>query len=104
MIDTLDPKMIVTKVSAAAAAASGRCPRPLRSVLDRTLVDMACLASGGLDEVARSLRVDVPAVDAWRELGVPGEFRAQLHAMSVVGPRTLRLRRNTPEPRLPVAA
>lgn len=103
MIEVLDPTMFVTRMSEAAAAASGRCPRPLRTVVDRTLVDVACIASGGLDEVARNLRVDVPAVDAWRDLGVPGEFRAQLHAMSV-WPRTLRLRRSTPEPRLPVAA
>jgi hypothetical protein len=101
VIEPRDPIGVVTKVSEAAAMASGRCPRPLRSVVDRTLVDVACLASGGVNRVAEELWVDVPAVGAWRDAGVPDEFRAQLHAMAVWRP--LRPRR-PPVRRQPVAA
>ena len=87
MIDTLDPKLLVTRMSEAAAKASGRVPLPFRSMIDRTLVDVACVTSGGVRHVADSLRVDIPAVDAWRTAGVPAEFRARLHAMAVWPPR-----------------
>jgi hypothetical protein len=74
-------------VSEAAASASERLvPRPLRPVVDRTLVDLACAATGGVGEVARNLRVDVPAIDAWRSIGVPPEFRGRLTAMTVWSP------------------
>ena len=84
MFVTRAPHGLVTKMSEAAATASERLvPRPLRGVVDRTLVDVACAATGGIGEVARGLQVDVPAVDAWRAVGVPQEFRAQLHVMTV---------------------
>lgn len=103
MIDNLHPTHLVTKFSEAAAVASGRCPRPLRAVVDRTLVDFACLASGGPTQLADDLQVDVPAVEAWRTLGVPDEFRARLHATAVWPPRAP-LSRRTPANRLPIAA
>lgn len=87
MMDTLDPKLLVARMSEAVAAASGRVPPPFRSVVDRTLIDVACATSGGVGHVADSLRVDIPAVDAWRSVGVPHEFRARLHALAVWPPR-----------------
>ena len=100
MFVTRAPHGLVTKMSEAAATASERLvPRPLRGVVDRTLVDVACAANGGIGEVARGLHVDVPAVDAWRAVGVPPEFRARLHAMTVwPGPL-----RPTPRPLQPAA-
>ena len=86
MIDTLDPMNLVDKVSEAAAAASDRVPQPFRGVMDRTLVDVACATTGGIGQVARDLRVDVPAVDAWRTVGVPREFRARLTALTMRPP------------------
>lgn len=78
------PMDLVFKMSEVAASASERLvPRPLRGVMDRTLVDVACLASGGLVPVAADLRVDVPAVDAWRSHGVPTEHRARLTAIAM---------------------
>lgn len=81
-----DPLGIVSRMSEAAAAASDRVPPPFRSVVDRTLVDVACATTGGIRHVARDLQVDVPAVDAWRATGVPREFRARLTAMTVLPP------------------
>lgn len=78
---------LVCLVSRAAASASEKyVPRPVRNVLDRTLVDLACATSGGLDSVAGELYVDIPAVDAWRKVGVPTEFRARLTAMTMRPP------------------
>ena len=75
---------LVGMMSEVAAHASERLvPRPLRGVMDRTLVDVACVAGGGVHPVADSLRVDVPAVDAWRSVGVPAEFRARLTAIAM---------------------
>lgn len=79
-----DPMDLFGMMSEVAASASERfVPRPLRPVLDRTLVDVACLSGGGVAPVAEHLRVDVPAVDAWRHLGVPSEFRARLTAIAM---------------------
>lgn len=70
---------LLTRVSELAANASERLvPRPFRPMLDRTLVDVACASGGGLVPVAGRLRVDAPALDAWRSMGVPPEFRARL--------------------------
>jgi hypothetical protein len=79
-----DPMNLVAMMSEVAATASERLvPRPLRGMVDRTLVDVACVAGGGVAPVAHHLRVDVPAVDAWRQIGVPTEFRARLHAIAM---------------------
>lgn len=84
MIGKHDPMDLVTRMSEAAATASERfVPRSVRAVMDRTIVDMACVATGGIHAVARDLNVDVPAVNAWRSLGVPSEFRARVTAMTV---------------------
>lgn len=64
-------------------------PRPVRGVIDRTLVDAACTVHGGVVAVAHDLRVDVPAVDAWRRIGVPAPFRARLATMAMT-PRSRR--------------
>ena len=56
---------------------------PFRNVVDRTLVEVACVKGGGLAPVAEHLRVDIPAVDAWRSLGVPSEFRGRLTAIAM---------------------
>lgn len=75
---------LVGKMSEVAASASELLvPGPLRGVVDRTLVDVACVAGGGVGPVARHLHVDVPAVDAWRSVGVPAEFRARLTAIAM---------------------
>lgn len=58
-------------------------PRPVRGVVDRTLVDVACATRRGIVAVAGELQVDVPAVDAWRRAGVPAPFRARLAAMAL---------------------
>lgn len=87
MINRTAPLGLVTLMSEVAASASERLvPRQLRPIMDRTLVDMACAASGGATGVAGELGVDVPAVDAWRSLGVPAEFRARLTTMTVWQP------------------
>lgn len=79
-----DPMDLIGMMSEVAATASDRLvPRPLRGVVDRTLVDVACVAGGGVAPVADHLRVDVPAVDAWRQIGVPQEFRARLTAIAM---------------------
>lgn len=79
-----DPMNLVGMMSEVAASASELLvPRPLRGVVDRTLVDVACVAGGGVAPVAEHLRVDVPAVDAWRQVGVPVEFRARLTAIAL---------------------
>lgn len=79
---------IVTRMSQAAASASERLvPQPFRGVVDRTLIDVVCVANGGVAPVAEDLRVDVPALDAWRSLGVPTEFRGRLTAMAIWPPR-----------------
>ena len=78
---------LVTKMTHLAASASEHLvPRPVRNVLDRTLVDVACVTHGGVVPVARQLQVDVPAVDAWRSLGVPNQFRGRLTAMAMWPP------------------
>lgn len=78
---------LVTRMSAVAATASERLvPQPLRGMVDRTLVEVVCVTNGGVVPVAEQLRVDVPAVDAWRTLGVPTEFRGKLTAMAMLPP------------------
>ena len=78
---------LVTKVSDIAANASERLvPKPFRDMVDRTLVDVACVTHGGLVPVAHELRVDVPALDAWRSMGIPVEFRGRLTAMAMLPP------------------
>ena len=91
MVDKANPMCLIERmtetVTGAAATASDRLvPGPLKGVVDRTLVDVACATSGGVGGVARSLMVDVPAVDAWRSTGVPPEFRGRLTAMTVWPP------------------
>lgn len=84
MYGPIDPMNLVGMMSEVAASASERLvPRPFRGMVDRTLVDVACAAGGGLAPVAQHLRVDVPAVDAWRQVGVPQEFRARLTAIAM---------------------
>ncbi len=82
---TMHPKHhidLVQRMSGAAVSASETLvPRPIRSVVDRTLIEAACASRGGLAPVAERLRVDVPAVDAWRSIGVPAIFRHRLAAM-----------------------
>ena len=91
MVDRTSPMCLIERVTetvtGAAASASDRLvPGPLKTVVDRTLVDVACATSGGVGGVARNLMVDVPAVDAWRSTGVPPEFRGRLTAMTVWPP------------------
>lgn len=84
MYGPIDPTKMVGMMSEVAASASERLvPRPFRGMVDRTLVDVACVAGGGMAPVAEHLRVDVPAVDAWRQVGVPQEFRARLTAIAM---------------------
>lgn len=79
-----EPMDLVVKMSEVAASASELLvPRQLRGVVDRTLVDVAVVAGGGAGQVAENLRVDVPAIDAWRTVGVPSEFRARLTAIAM---------------------
>lgn len=59
-------------------------PKPIRVAVDRTLVDTACVTRGGVGAVADRLQVDVPAVDAWRSLGVPTEFRLRVAALAII--------------------
>ena len=78
---------LVTRMSDLAASASGwLVPKTVRDVVDRTLVDVACVTHGGLPPLAAQLGVDVPALDAWRSLGVPNEFRGRLTAMAMWPP------------------
>lgn len=78
------PLHLVRRVSDLAATELERLvPSPVRSVVDRTLIDAACASRGGVTEVAQRLRVDAPAVDAWRFLGVPAPFRPRLAAIIV---------------------
>ncbi|MCO8126418.1 hypothetical protein NHL50_04295 [Acidimicrobiia bacterium EGI L10123] len=79
------PFDLVHRVSGAAASASDALlPRPIRVVVDRTLIDAACVNRGGVVPVARRLGVDVPAVDSWRSQGIPPEFRSRLGTLAVV--------------------
>lgn len=78
---------LVNRVTDLAFTASGALvPQPFRGVLDRTLVDVACASSGGVVPVATALQVDPPAVDAWRSVGVPHEFRGRLTRMAMLLP------------------
>lgn len=82
------PMALVHRMSGAASSVSDAVvPRPIRAVLDRTLVDAACTSRGGVVAVAHRLGVDPPAVDAWRRFGVPPELRARLAALAVVPDR-----------------
>lgn len=79
-----DPMNLVGMMSEVAANASERfVPRPFRPMVDRTLIDVACVSGGGVIPVAAHLSVDIPAVDAWRQSGVPAEFRARLAAIAM---------------------
>lgn len=79
------PIELVHRMSGAASSVSDAVvPRPIRTVVDRALVDAACANRGGVVGVARRLDVDPPAVDAWRSLGVPAELRSRLAALAVV--------------------
>lgn len=79
------PFELVHRVSGAASSASDALvPRPIRSIVDRTLVDAACASRGGVVPVAHRLGVDAPAVAAWRSLGIPPEFRSRLATLAVV--------------------
>ncbi|MDE0801944.1 MAG: hypothetical protein OSA99_01350 [Acidimicrobiales bacterium] len=78
------PRDLVGRMSEVAASASELLLHgPIRGVVDRTLVEVACVKGGGLAPVAENLRVDVPAVDAWRSVGVPPEFRGRLTAIAM---------------------
>lgn len=78
------PMDLVERMSEVAASASEMFLHgPIRGVVDRTLVEVACVAGGGVAPVAEHLRVDIPAVDAWRSVGVPAEFRARLTAIAL---------------------
>lgn len=79
--------LIARMCEVAASASELFVPRQLRGVVDRTLVDVACVSGGGAHSVADDLNVDVPAVDAWRSVGVPAEFRARLTAIAIRPPR-----------------
>lgn len=86
-MDTRNPLALVLRVSGMASAASeALVPRPIRVAVDRTLVDAACATHGGPVTVADRLGVDVPAVDAWRSIGVPAEFRPRLAAVIALPP------------------
>ena len=78
---TVDLMARMTEV--AASASEHFVPKPVRDVMDRTLVEVACVTRGGLGTVARELMVDIPAVDAWKSFGVPPEFRGRLTAMAL---------------------
>ncbi len=79
------PTSLSRQLSDVAAAEFERfVPRPVRSVIDRTLVDVACANQHGILSVADQLHVDVPAVDAWRRIGVPAPFRTRLAAMAML--------------------
>lgn len=84
-MSTWSPIELVHRMSGAASSVSDAVvPRPIRTLVDRALVDAACTARGGVVPVAHRLGVDVPAVDAWRSLGVPPELRSRLAALTVV--------------------
>ena len=56
MYGPIDPTNLVGMMSEVAASASERLvPRPFRGMVDRTLVDVACAAGGGLAPVAEHL-------------------------------------------------
>ncbi len=75
---------LVNRVTEAAFSASGALvPQPFRGVFDRTLVDVAIATAGGVVPIAEDLRVDPPAVDAWRSVGVPNEFRGRLTRLAM---------------------
>lgn len=79
------PFDLLHRVSGAASSASDALvPRPIRILVDRTLVDAACVSRGGVRPVACRLGVDPPAVAAWRSLGIPPEFRSRVAALAVV--------------------
>ena len=79
------PLDLVHRVSGFASSASeALVPRPIRDIVDRTLVGAACLSRGGVPTVASRLGVDPPAVAAWRSLGIPPEFRSRLATLAVV--------------------
>lgn len=78
------PTSLTRQLSDVAATEFERfVPRPVRSMIDRTLVDAACASRRGIVCVADELNVDVPAVDAWRRLGVPAPFRTRLATMAM---------------------
>ncbi len=76
---------------AASSATDALLPPTIRNAVDRTLVDVACFGNGGVTGVAERLQVDVPAVDAWRTLGVPAALRPRL-ATLVLAPAPRRRR------------
>lgn len=79
------PIELVHRMSGAASSVTDAVlPRPIRTAVDRTLVDAACATRGGVVPVANRLGVDPPAVDAWRSLGVPPELRSRLAALAIV--------------------
>lgn len=84
-VHSRSPLDLVHRVSGFASSASeALVPRPIRDIVDRTLLDAACLSRGGVLPVANRLGVDPPAVAAWRSLGIPPEFRSRLATLAVV--------------------
>jgi len=84
-VHSRSPLDLVHRMSgAASSAADALVPRPIRDIVDRTLLDAACLRRGGVPPVASRLGVDPPAVAAWRTLGIPPEFRSRLATLAVV--------------------
>lgn len=79
------PIELVHRMSGAASSVTDAVvPRPIRAAVDRTLVDAACAARGGVVPVAHRLGVDPPAVDAWRSFGVPPALRSRLAALAMM--------------------
>lgn len=79
------PFDLVHRVSGAASSATDALvPRPIRTIVDRALVDAACASRGGVRALACRLGVDPPAVAAWRSLGIPPELRSRVAALAVV--------------------
>jgi hypothetical protein len=54
--------------------------------MDQHLLELAIRACGGEVALARALQTDVPAIEWWRQAGVPSEMAGKIRSVAVDAP------------------
>ena len=69
------------------AGMSGLGARPASSSggMDQHLLELAIRACGGELALARALHTDIPAIEWWRQVGVPDEMAGKIRSVAVEG-------------------
>jgi hypothetical protein len=53
--------------------------------MDQHLLELAIRACGGELALARALQTDIPAIEWWRQAGVPDEMAPKIRSVAVEG-------------------